>query len=74
MEIDISQTTPADYTICVKNVPIGPNRDYRDELYNIFTNYAVPQKLLVVTKVVLVYNIDEIIEKEEELKEIIKEK
>jgi hypothetical protein len=58
----------------VKNIPIGLNRNYKDELKNIFTQYAVPGKLLVVTKVVLVYNIEEIIELEEKLKKILKKK
>jgi hypothetical protein len=67
--IDESQLTPADYTICVKNIPIGLDIDYKVTLTNIFSHYAVPGRELEITKIVLVYDIDEIIELEEELKD-----
>lgn len=35
IEVDESQLTPSDYTICVKNIP-KMNVDYRDVLKNIF--------------------------------------
>jgi len=52
--------TPADYTICVKNLPIGLNVDYKWEIKNLFENYAVldSSKKIIVRKVVLVYNIE----------------
>lgn len=55
----------------MKNIPVVANINYKEELKNIFTHYAVPGKLLEVTKVVLVYNIEEIIKNEEKLKRVI---
>jgi hypothetical protein len=65
--------TPADYTVCVKNIPKDLNVDYRAELKYIFENYAVsdPSKPIEVKKVVLVYDIEEIIELEKSLDNII---
>ncbi|CAD8169509.1 unnamed protein product [Paramecium pentaurelia] len=73
IEVDESQLTPSDYTICVKNIP-KLNEDYREVLKNIFQNYAADGRELFVTKIVLVYNLDEVIELEEALKEMIREK
>lgn len=60
----------------VKNIPRGLDVDYKDELSKIFTFNAVPvsESRIVVTKVVLVFNIEELIKKEEGLKEIVEEK
>ena len=45
--------------------------DYKAELTNIFSHYSVTGRELEITKIVLVYDIDEIIELEEELKNVI---
>ena len=75
-EIDESLLTPADYTVCVKNIPRGLDVKYRDEITSIFENYAVQdsQHPIIVKKVVLVYDIDEIIEKEEQLDKLVEKK
>jgi hypothetical protein len=36
IEIDESQLTPSDYTICVKNIPTGLDIDYKRELTTLF--------------------------------------
>lgn len=56
----------------VKNVPRGLDVNYKSELQKIFTFYACPEsdQKIEVTKVVLVYDIESLIEKEEELKKI----
>lgn len=68
--------TPADYTICVKNIPTGLSVDYKTELKNLFENYAVldSTKKIIVRKVVLVYDIEEIIELEKKLDTLIERK
>ncbi|CAD8112662.1 unnamed protein product [Paramecium sonneborni] len=73
IEVDESQLTPTDYTICVKNIP-KLNEDYQEVLKNIFQNYAADGRELKVTKIVLVYNLDEVIDLEESLKELVREK
>ncbi|CAD8115777.1 unnamed protein product [Paramecium sonneborni] len=73
IEVDESQLTPTDYTICVKNIP-KLDEDYREVLKNIFQNYAADGRELKVTKIVLVYNLDEVIDLEESLKELVREK
>jgi hypothetical protein len=40
-EIDAANLTPADYTICVKNIPTDLNVDYKWELHKIFETTAV---------------------------------
>ncbi len=69
--------TPSDYTICVKNIPFSEELnaivDYKQELTAIFQNYDSSSNLNV-SKVNLVYNIEELIEKEKEIDQIIEEK
>ncbi|CAD8147563.1 unnamed protein product [Paramecium octaurelia] len=74
--IDEEQLTPADYTICVKNIPTGLSVDYKAELTNLFQKYAVldSTKEIIVRKVVLVYDIEEIIELEKKLDTLIERK
>ncbi|CAD8069040.1 unnamed protein product [Paramecium sonneborni] len=74
--IDEEQLTPADYTICVKNIPTGLSVDYKYELKNLFENYSVldSTKTIIVRKVVLVYDIEEIIELEKQLDQLIQQK
>ena len=77
--IDSSQTTAKDFSICVKNIPIDLDEDYHEHLKNILENYAVTEthKLhepIVVKKIVFVYDIEEIIVKEEEIAEMIEKK
>lgn len=74
--MDAENITPADYTICVKNIPKGLDVDYKWELTNIFQNYAVldSELELVIRKVVLVYDIEEIVELEEELDKLVDKK
>ena len=76
IEIDEIQLTPSDYTITVKNIPTGLKLDYKANLKNIFENYAIQDSSfpIVVEKVVLVYNITDIIEMEEELKDLVEKK
>ncbi|CAD8136214.1 unnamed protein product [Paramecium pentaurelia] len=79
-DIDEELLTPADYTVCVKNIPIGLGLDYQWELKHMFETCAVTGEQIIVKKVVLVYDIEEIIDIEKELdllidkkKELIKE-
>lgn len=60
----------------VTNVPKGLQIDYKHELTRLFQNYAVldSEIEIVVAKVVLVYNIDELIEMEKELDGLMEEK
>lgn len=60
----------------VKNIPRGLKLNYSEELTKIFTYYALPssESKVVVTKVSLVYDIEDLIKLEEELGEIVKEK
>lgn len=41
-EIDDSQTSPADYTVIVKNIPKNLETNYKRDLTHIFTYNAVP--------------------------------
>ncbi|CAD8055184.1 unnamed protein product [Paramecium primaurelia] len=74
--IDEEQLTPADYTICVKNIPTGLSVDYKYELKNLFENYSIldSTKQIIVRKVVLVYDIEEIIELEKKLDQLLQSK
>lgn len=67
----------------VTNIPRGLDVDYKEELRKIFEHYAVPDQKDVeeenkikisITKICLVYDIEELIEKEEELKRIVEKK
>lgn len=66
IDIDEKTITPADYTVCVKNIPVDLEVDYHDELKKIFENSAVldSSEAIIVEKIVLIYDIDEIIEME----------
>lgn len=66
--------TPSDFTIIVKNIPLGLNTDYHKELQHIFTYNAVDNEEIKVAKIVLVYNIDYLIELEENLSKAVKRK
>lgn len=57
----------------VKNIP-KLKSDYKDVLKNMFENYAADGRELQVTKIVLVYDLDEVIELEETMKDLIREK
>jgi hypothetical protein len=61
--------TPADFTIHVRNIPLGLNLDYKEQLKEIFEQYAVLEsdQQITVKKVVLVYDIEDLIEMEGEL-------
>ena len=60
--IDQNQLTPSDYTIIVKNIPIGiENFDYIEEIKKIIENSAVKDDSIKVMKINLVYDISEII-------------
>ena len=60
----------------VKKIPTGMDVDYKVELAKILTYQAVPQSevQIVVSKVVLVYDIEEIIDLEKELKTLVHKK
>ncbi len=70
----MANVTPADYTIIVKNIPRELKIDYEKELEHIFTHNAVQDKIINVTKIVLVYDIDYLIELEDRLDKAIKRK
>ena len=57
----------ADYTIKVKNIPMQLRVNYKDKLKEIFEIYSVPgsEQKIQVTKVFLVYDIDELKIKED---------
>ncbi|KAL4485796.1 hypothetical protein ABPG72_012336 [Tetrahymena utriculariae] len=75
MEIDASLSTPQDYTIMVKNIPIGlQNIDYKKELTTIFNLHSVPGKILEVASINLIYDISDLINKENELTKTVKQK
>ncbi|CAD8188436.1 unnamed protein product [Paramecium octaurelia] len=75
-QIDESQLTPSDYTIMVTNIPKTLNVNYRWELTNLFQNYAVSDNnfQITVTKVVLVYNITEILTEEAKIQTTLQKK
>ncbi|KRX04111.1 hypothetical protein PPERSA_08326 [Pseudocohnilembus persalinus] len=78
-DIDDVQCTPSDFTIIVKNIPKGLDCDYEKELKHIFTHNVVRNEKgaevqMTVKKVNLVYQIDHIIELEEQLKSVVKKK
>ncbi len=39
--IDDSYVTPKDYTICIKNIPLGLDLDYHEHIKNILENYSI---------------------------------
>ena len=45
-KIDFSISTPADYSVMVKNIPRNLNVDYKKELYEIFSNFKIPEKII----------------------------
>lgn len=73
-EIDEKQNSPADYTIMVKNIPSNRNCDYVKDLKEFFSNQIDPVKKYNVTKVNLLWEIDEMEEYEEKIKELIGKK
>ncbi|CAD8205212.1 unnamed protein product [Paramecium pentaurelia] len=75
-QIDESQLTPSDYTIIVTNIPKTLNVNYRWELTNLFQNYAVSDNnfQITVTKVVLVYDITEILAEEAKIQKTLQKK
>jgi predicted GIY-YIG superfamily endonuclease len=72
--------TPADYTIHVKNIPLNQNVDYVKQLTELFEQHSVEEAKIPsdnpikVTKVVLVYDIEDLIEMENELKSMVEKK
>lgn len=73
-EIDEKQNSPADYTIIVRNIPNNRNSDYVESLTNFFTNDIDPVKKFRVTKVNLLWELDEIEEFEKKIRELIDRK
>jgi predicted RNase H-like nuclease (RuvC/YqgF family) len=73
-EIDELQNSPSDYTIMVRGIPTNKDSDYNESLKNFFTNNIDPVKKYNVTKVNLLWEIDEIEEIETKIKENIKRK
>ncbi|EGR32765.1 hypothetical protein IMG5_070910 [Ichthyophthirius multifiliis] len=71
--VDEENVTPADYSVFVANIPKDlPNT--KKEIQKIFEEESVQGKKVQVTKVVLVYDIKEILLLEEEIDEKIKDK
>jgi hypothetical protein len=66
--------TPSDFTIIVKNIPLGLEVNYHRELLHIFTYNAVEKQETKVSKIVLVYDIDYLIELEANLSKAVKRK
>jgi len=67
-EVDESILSPADYTLMVQNIPTMINTNYEEELREFFKTQCLPGgKEVVVKKVNLVYDIDEIEELEKEM-------
>lgn len=73
-EIDVSQQTPQDYSIIVKNVPKGLSINYEKELISLFTHSSVPGHTIQVRKINIVYDIEEIEEIEHKIKGVIEKK
>lgn len=74
-EVDESILSPADYTLMVQNIPTMINTNYEEELREFFTNRALPKgSELVVKKISLVYDIDEIEEIEKKINLTVEEK
>lgn len=67
-EIDQKQNSPSDYTIMVRNIPNNQNSEYKTTLTDFFSNRIDPVKKYNVTKVSLLWEIDEAEEIEEEIK------
>lgn len=72
-KIDETSVTPSDYTLIVKNIPTGLDINYKETLKTLFENEE-KHKGVLVKKILLVYDIKEVEEKELKIKEIIKEK
>ncbi|EGR32359.1 protein kinase domain protein [Ichthyophthirius multifiliis] len=71
--VDENNITPADYSVLVQNIPKDmPN--IKDTLKRLFTYQSNPKQDIRVSKIVLIYDIKEIIEIEEEIDEIVKNK
>ena len=70
-EIDELNKTPADYTVIVKNIPRSINTDYKKKIRELFEEQ---QENIIVSKVVLVYDMHEIEEHEKEVEHKINQK
>jgi hypothetical protein len=68
-DVDERSISPADYTVMIKNIPRNLNVNYYDEMRNILQNYTVPGEQLLVTKIVLVYDVEEIFHNEHTIKQ-----
>ena len=73
-EIDEKQNSPADYTVIVKNIPTNRDSDYNKTLTDFFENHVDPEKKYSVKKVNLLWELDEIEEIEEKIKEALNKK
>lgn len=74
VDCDSNNTTPADYTMIVKNIPLKQNANYDKELEYIFTNCSVPGKVLNVKKIVLVFDSSYVHRMEEKLASVVADK
>lgn len=73
-EIDEKQNSPADYTIIVRGIPTNRDSDYIEALTNFFTHHVDRDKKYNVTKVNLLYEIDEVEVVEKKIKANIEQK
>jgi len=77
-ESDEDTVSASDYSIMVKNIPTGKEIDYEEELKKIFKDATEKarsgQEVLEVKKITLVYDIEELEEKEHEINGLIKKK
>ena len=73
-DVDESILSPADYTLMVQNIPTMRDENYEEELKEFFRTKALPGREVVVKKVSLVYDIEEIEELENEIKKLVHEK
>lgn len=73
-KIDEQQNSVADYSIMVKNIPTNINSDYVKALTEFFSNNIDPVKKYNVTKVNLLWELDEIEEFKEKIDKMIVKK
>ena len=68
VEIDQHQLTPSDYTIIVKNIPVGlKNFNYTEEIRALFETSAVPGENIHIQKINLIYDISDILKIDKEM-------
>lgn len=72
--VDSETNSPSDYSILVKNIPTFRGVDYQKEIKNFFETKISLEKTFNVTKVCLLYDMEEVEEIENEIKNKVKSK